>query len=130
MIPQPRPLDHMTLVQSQPSYTRRHINLYRMFFADFSVNSQPIFMKLSRGDCREIFIEKYRIATNLDHLACRLMWSKFLMQFRTKNKLSFNPFNGFIEGRRKYKCTTCQIVRMVELWNYIIFHGSRPVTRK
>ena len=26
-------------------YTRRQINLYRMFFADFSVNSQPIFIK-------------------------------------------------------------------------------------
>ena len=26
-------------------YTRRQINLYRMFFANFSVNSQPIFMK-------------------------------------------------------------------------------------
>ena len=25
-------------------YTRRQINLYRMFFADFSVNSQRIFM--------------------------------------------------------------------------------------
>ena len=25
--------------------TRRQINLYRMFFADFSVNSPPIFMK-------------------------------------------------------------------------------------
>ena len=25
-------------------YTRRQINLYRMFFADFTVNSQPIFM--------------------------------------------------------------------------------------
>ena len=28
------------------SYTRRQINLYRMFFADFSVNSQPILMKI------------------------------------------------------------------------------------
>ena len=27
------------------AYTRRQINLYRMFFDDFSVNSQPIFMK-------------------------------------------------------------------------------------
>ena len=30
---------HITL------YTRRQINLYRMFFADFSVNSQPNLMK-------------------------------------------------------------------------------------
>ena len=27
------------------AYTRRQINLYRMVFADFSVNSQPILMK-------------------------------------------------------------------------------------
>ena len=27
------------------TYTRRQINLYRMFFADFLVNSQTIFMK-------------------------------------------------------------------------------------
>ena len=26
-------------------YTHRQMNLYRMFFADFSVNSHPIFMK-------------------------------------------------------------------------------------
>ena len=32
-------------------YTRRQINLYRMFFADFSVNSQPIFMKF----CKDYF---------------------------------------------------------------------------
>ena len=29
-------------------YTRRQINLYRMFFADFSVNSQPILMKFRK----------------------------------------------------------------------------------
>ena len=29
-------------------YTQRHINLYRMFVADISVKSQPIFMKVSR----------------------------------------------------------------------------------
>ena len=44
------------------TYTRRQITLYRMFFADFSVNSPPIFMKFvwticeSLGDYREIFI--------------------------------------------------------------------------
>ena len=37
-----RPLQH---------YTRRQINLYRMFFADFTVNSQPILMKL----CKDYF---------------------------------------------------------------------------
>ena len=31
--------------KSTSHYTRRQINLYRMFFANFSVNSQPIFMK-------------------------------------------------------------------------------------
>ena len=29
-------------------YTRRQISLYRMFFVDISVNSQPIFMKFSK----------------------------------------------------------------------------------
>ena len=29
-------------------YTRRQINLYRMFLADFSVNSQPILMKFCK----------------------------------------------------------------------------------
>ena len=33
-------------------YTRRQINLYRMFFADFSVNSQPILMKF----CKDYFL--------------------------------------------------------------------------
>ena len=33
------------------NYTRRQINLYRMFFADFSVNSQPILMKF----CKDYF---------------------------------------------------------------------------
>ena len=32
-------------------YNRRQINFYRMFFADFSVNSQPIMMKF----CRDYF---------------------------------------------------------------------------
>ena len=49
-------------------YTRRQMNLYRMFFADFSVSSQPIFM--SRDDYCKIFIGKYCIAKKLDHLAC------------------------------------------------------------
>ena len=38
-------------------YTSRQINLYRMFFTDFSVNSQPIFIKFCK-DYREIFIKK------------------------------------------------------------------------
>ena len=33
------------------AYTRRQINLYRMFFADFSVNSQLILMKF----CKDYF---------------------------------------------------------------------------
>ena len=33
------------------TYTRRQINLYRMFFADFSVNSQPILMEF----CKDYF---------------------------------------------------------------------------
>ena len=53
-----------------------------MFFADFSVNSQPIFMKFSMdyfhfifisfscGDYREIFIKKYYVVKKLDHLTC------------------------------------------------------------
>ena len=38
-------------------YTRRQINLYRMFFADFSVNSQPILMKF----CKEYFLVTRRL---------------------------------------------------------------------
>ena len=41
-------------------YTRRQINLYRMFFADFSVNSQPIFMKF----CKEYFRVTRRLLWN------------------------------------------------------------------
>ena len=33
------------------SYTRCRINLHRMFFADFSVNSEPILMKF----CKDYF---------------------------------------------------------------------------
>ena len=35
----------MSLLVLVFTYTRRQINLYRMLFADFSVDSQPIFMK-------------------------------------------------------------------------------------
>ena len=52
-------------------YTRRQINLYRMFFADFSVNSQLILMKF----CKEIFIKKYCKVQKLDHMTC----SKFVI---------------------------------------------------
>ena len=36
-----------------PDYTRRQINLYRMFFADFSGNSQPILMTFRKDNFRE-----------------------------------------------------------------------------
>ena len=41
-------------------YTRRQINLYRMFFADFSVNSQPILMKF----CKDYFLVTRRLPWN------------------------------------------------------------------
>ena len=44
-----------------------------MFFGDFSVNSQPIFMKFiieSLAKHCEIFTDKYCIVQKLDHLAC------------------------------------------------------------
>ena len=41
-------------------YTRRQIHLYRMFFADFSVNSQPILMKL----CKKYFRVTWRLPWN------------------------------------------------------------------
>ena len=56
-------------------YTRRQINLYRMFFADFSVNSQPILMKF----CKDYFRVTRRLPWNfhiyyavqkLDNLTC------------------------------------------------------------
>ena len=40
-----RPVIIHDIIQLGPNYTCRQINLYRMFFADFSVNYQPIFMK-------------------------------------------------------------------------------------
>ena len=46
----------MTLSQ----YTRRQINLYRMFFADFSINSQLILMKF----CRDYFRVTRRLPRN------------------------------------------------------------------
>ena len=58
------------------TYTRRQINLYRMFFTDFSVNSQPILMNFERtifeshGDYPDIFIKKYYVVKKLDHLTC------------------------------------------------------------
>ena len=49
-------------------YTRRQIDLYRMFLADFSVNSQPILMKF----CKDYFrvtrrttCSKFEITTSL-----------------------------------------------------------------
>ena len=44
------------------NYTRSQIILYRMFFADFSVNSQPIFMKFCMDYLR---VGKYCIAKKL-----------------------------------------------------------------
>ena len=41
----------VTIVYCLAIYTRRQINLYRMLFADFSVNSQPILMKF----CKDYF---------------------------------------------------------------------------
>ena len=65
-------------------YTRRQINLYRMFFADFSVNSQPKqFCKeyFRVCDYHEIFIGKYCIAKKLDHLTYNAMqgWKQTLI---------------------------------------------------
>ena len=69
---------------SNPTYIRLQINLYRMFFVDFPVNSQSIFMKFCkdyfRGAYREIFIWKYCIAKKLDYLACNAIqgWKQTL----------------------------------------------------
>ena len=65
-------------IKEKPIYTRRQINLYRMFFDDFAVNSQPIFIRTIfartifelRCDYREIFIKKYYVIQKLDHLTC------------------------------------------------------------
>ena len=40
--------------------------LYRMFVADFSVNSQPILIKFIK-DYRDIFMKKYYLIQKLDH---------------------------------------------------------------
>ena len=64
----------MTIPIVSLNYTRRQINLYRMFFADFSLNSQPILMKFCkdyfRGDYHYIFIKKYYVVQKLDNLTC------------------------------------------------------------
>ena len=63
-------------VWKMPIYTRRQINLYRMFFADFSVNFQSFWWNfartiyVSRGDYCKIFMKKYYVVQKLDHLTC------------------------------------------------------------
>ena len=51
-------------------YTRHQINLCRMFFAHFSVNSQPIFMNFCKDYFRvtQRLIRKYCIAKNLSNV--------------------------------------------------------------
>ena len=56
------------------SYTRRQNNLYRMFFADFSVNSQPIFMKF----CKDYFLDTRRILLNVHK---KIVYFKNVSQF-------------------------------------------------
>ena len=54
------------------------MNLQSIFFVDFSVNSQPIFMKYGKEYVRvprRIFMKKYSIFRKLDHSTC----SKFLI---------------------------------------------------
>ena len=53
---------YIRFVNEKGQYTRRQINLYRMFFVDCSRNSQVILMT--------IFIQKYYIVQTLDHLTC------------------------------------------------------------
>ena len=57
-----------------PKVTLKVINQDRMFFADFSVNSQQIFMKFlntifqKNPSSPENFIKLYSVFKNLDHL--------------------------------------------------------------
>ena len=80
-------------------YTRRQINLYRMFVADFSVNFQPIFMKFCKdhfrvtGYYREIFIKKYYVVQKY-HLTCskfEIMTSHYKPIKLVKLKFVFSP---------------------------------------
>ena len=52
--------------QIKNDYTRRQINLYRMFFADFSVNSQPILMKF----CKDYFLVTRRLPSFHKKTSC------------------------------------------------------------
>ena len=63
-----------------------------MFFADFSVNSQPIFG--SRGDYREILIKKYYVVKKVDHLTCNkfeITTSLYKPIKLVKLKFAFSP---------------------------------------
>ena len=85
-------------------HTRRQISLYRMFFADFSVNSQPIFMEFykdfieSRGDYREIFIKNYYLVQKLDHLTS----SKFEITASLYKPIKLVKLKGFFSPELHY----------------------------
>ena len=67
----------MLWVYGQYNYTRRQINQDRMIFGDFSVNSEPIFLKFWKGhffysnpDSDKNFAKLYLIFQKLDHFTC------------------------------------------------------------
>ena len=73
-----------------------------MFFTDFSVNSQPIWMKFRKDYFRvarrlaypKIFIKKYYVVKKLDHLTCikfEITKSIYKPIKLVKLKFAFNP---------------------------------------
>ena len=78
-----------------PKVTSKVINQDRMFFVDFSVNCQPIFMKFGNIHIRlqqnpnipENFVKLYIVFQKLDHLTC----DKFKLR-----RPSINPLTNSI----------------------------------
>ena len=74
--------------------------MFRRLLSQFSTKFHEILqgVESSAEYDKIVSIKKYSIVQKLDHLACRP---------NAIFKLQSNQFNGFIEGRRNYRFTTC-----------------------
>ena len=59
-------------------YTRRQINLYRLFFADFSVNCQPLLSKFCNDFFRATCISRYVMLPHAVYDKCTCMYTILL----------------------------------------------------
>ena len=81
---------HPRIEKNADFYTRRQINLYRMFFADFSVNSQPILMKF----CKDYFRVWRHLPWNFHQkISCSL---KTIVGFTLNSATRIIEFRGFL----------------------------------